>query len=490
MTKSQSQQSETELIFEISYPGRTGFKCPKLTPEVDSVQLPALPLRKTLPALPEVTENTAVRHYTNLSLRNHNIDRGFYPLGSCTMKYNPKINDDVAGLPEFGGVHPLQSAGTSQGVLRVMNQLSKALIEITGMDAITLQPAAGSQGELAALLMFRAYHMKREGKPRKRVVIPDSAHGTNPASIVIAGYDVTELKSGADGLMDVNALRATLDSDVAALMITNPNTVGLFESRISEIIELVHGVGALVYMDGANLNALLSISRPGDMGFDACHMNLHKTFSTPHGGGGPGSGPVAVKRHLEPFLPVPVIVEEGAGLAWNHERPDSIGRLHTFSGNFGMHVRALTYILSLGSDGLKSISENAIINANYLRAKLGAAYEVAYDAPCMHEVILSGDRQKSRGAKTLDIAKRLLDFGIHPPTVYFPLIVHEAMMIEPTESETRETLDQFIEVMLTIDREISENPEILKNAPYTTPVRRLDEAAAARNLNVRFKRSN
>lgn len=485
--KVQSQQSETKLIFELSHAGRAGYDIPETDSAVAAVALPTFRRRAEPARLPEVTENMVVRHYTNLSVRNHHIDRDFYPLGSCTMKYNPKINDELAALRGFGSIHPLQPDSTVQGALELSDILAKSLLEVTGMDAITLQPAAGAQGEMTALLMFRAYHIKNEGHPRKRVIIPDSAHGTNPASIAIAGYEVTELKSGADGLTDIDSLKAALDTDVAALMITNPNTVGMFESRIKEIIDLVHGVGGLVYMDGANLNALLGISRPGDMGFDACHMNLHKTFSTPHGGGGPGSGPVAIKKKLEPFLPKPVLTTRDGRYAWNWDRPDSIGNVHTFFGNFGMHVRALSYIYSMGGDGLRSISENAIINANYLRVKLGGAYEVAYDRFCTHEVILSGDRQKARGAKTLDIAKRLLDYGYHPPTVYFPLIVHECLMIEPTESESRETLDEFIEVMLEIDREVTADPELLRKAPYTTPVRRLDEAGAARNLNIRFR---
>jgi glycine dehydrogenase subunit 2 len=481
-----SLQSETRLIFDLSHPGRIGFDVPATPPEVLAAKVPSLPRRKSAPKLPEVSENLVVRHYTNLSTRNHHIDKDFYPLGSCTMKYNPKINDELAGIPGFGGLHPFQMTNTVQGALEVMQRLSDALLEVTGMDGITLQPAAGAQGELTALLMFRAYHLKTAGKPRRRVIIPDSAHGTNPASIVIAGYEVTELKSGADGLIDLDALRAALSDDVAALMITNPNTVGLFESRIAEVIALVHGVGGLVYMDGANLNALLGISRPGDMGFDACHINLHKTFSTPHGGGGPGSGPVAVKTHLMPFLPSPVIRLNDGVYSWDWNCPDSIGHVHTFYGNFGIQVRALAYILSMGGNGLRAISENSIINANYLRKKLSGVYEVPYDRACMHEVVLSGDWQKSRGAKTLDIAKRLLDYGYHPPTVYFPLIVHEALMIEPTESESRETLDEFVEVMLEIDREVTRDPELLKSAPHTTPVRRLDEAGAARNLDIRY----
>lgn len=481
----QSMQGETQLIFEQSRPGRSGYQVPRAPDGPTAQAIPESVRRNTPLRLPEVSENMAVRHYTNLSVRNHHIDRDFYPLGSCTMKYNPKVNEDMAALPGFAALHPFQPAVTVQGAIQVMHELSQALIEVTGMDSITLQPAAGAQGELTALLMFRAYHTKN-GNPRRRVIIPDSAHGTNPASIVIAGYEVTELASGPDGLVDINALRKALDTDVAALMITNPNTVGLFERRIAEIIDLVHSVGGLVYMDGANLNALLGITRPGDAGFDACHINLHKTFSTPHGGGGPGSGPVAVKANLEPFLPKPVLQVNHESFSWNWNRPDSIGHIHTFYGNFGMHVRALTYIMTCGRDGLTGISENAIINANYLRAKLAGTYEVPYNTACMHEVVLSGDLQKAKGVRTTDIAKRLLDYGFHPPTVYFPLIVHEALMIEPTESESRETLDEFIDVMLRIDREAGEDPNMLKSAPYTTPVRRLDEALAARNLDIRF----
>lgn len=479
-------QSETPLIFELSRPGRTGCEIPAHSSLTKPVSLPDGLARRQAPRLPEVAENQVMRHYTNLSVRNHHIDRDFYPLGSCTMKYNPRVNEDMAALPGFSALHPLQPAITCQGALQVEHELSKALAEITGLEAVTLQPAAGAQGELTALLMFRAYHIKHGGRRRRRVIIPDSAHGTNPASIVIAGYEVLELASGADGLMDVSALKNALNEDVAALMITNPNTVGLFESRISEITRMVHDVGGLVYMDGANLNALLGIARPGDMGFDACHINLHKTFSTPHGGGGPGSGPVAVTKALAPFLPSPLIREAGGVYSWDWDRPDSIGHVHAFFGNFGVHVRALTYILSMGADGLRAMSEAAIINANYLRAKLGKAYEVAYDAPCMHEVVLSGDRQKAKGVRTADIAKRLLDYGFHPPTVYFPLIVHEALMIEPTESEPKETLDEFVETMLEIDREAAAHPKLLQDAPHTTPVLRLDEATAARALNIRY----
>ncbi|MCC6475453.1 aminomethyl-transferring glycine dehydrogenase subunit GcvPB [bacterium] len=481
-----SLQSETKLIFELSRQGRIGMDLPPTPDHLPDPDLPADLIRNSPLRLPEVSENVAVRHYVNLSTRNHHIDKDFYPLGSCTMKYNPKINDELAAHVGFAALSPLQSVATTQGALQMIHDLSQALLEVTGMDDITLQPAAGAQGEFTALLMFRAYHIKKEGTPRKRIIIPDSAHGTNPASIVIAGYDVTQLPSDTSGLMDIEALRANLSNDVAGLMITNPNTLGLFESHIKEIIDLVHSVGGLVYMDGANLNALMGIARPGDMGFDACHMNLHKTFSTPHGGGGPGSGPVAVKKHLAPFLPIPVIKSENGKYDIEWDRADSIGSVHSYFGNFGMLVRALAYIRSMGGDGLKAISENAIINANYLRKKLSPTYKLHCDRPCMHEVVLSGNNQKAKGVRTTDIAKRLLDYGIHPPTVYFPLIVPECLMIEPTESESRETLDEFVEVMLKIDQEAGENPEILKTAPHNTPIRRLDEAGAARNLNIRY----
>ena len=481
-----TMQSETPLIFELSRAGRTGCEIPEFPGEMTTHVLPDALRRRSQLRLPEVTENSVMRHYTNLSVRNHHIDRDFYPLGSCTMKYNPRVNEQLAAHPGFAALHPLQPAVTIQGALQVVYDLSHALAEISGMDAVTLQPTAGAQGELTALLMFRAFHEKREGRPRKTIIIPDSAHGTNPASIVIAGYEVVQLPSGQDGLVDVERLRSALSTDVAGLMITNPNTLGLFETRVQEICKAVHDVGALVYMDGANLNALLGISRPGDMGFDACHINLHKTFSTPHGGGGPGSGPVAVKAPLIPFLPTPVIAQKDGFYQWDWERPDSIGHVHTFFGNFGMFVRALTYIFSTGRDGLREISEAAVLNANYLKAKLSTAYDLPYASPCMHEVVLSGDRQKEKGVRTADIAKRLLDYGFHPPTVYFPLIVHEALMIEPTESESKETLDDFVETMLTIDREVAENPDVLRNAPHTTPVRRLDEATAARALDIRF----
>jgi len=475
-----------ELVFEISKKGRGGFRAPPIDVPDDAASIAPNLLRKAPLRLPEVTENQVVRHYINLSTQNHHVDKDFYPLGSCTMKYNPKVNDEIVAHPGFSSLHPKQPASTVQGALQLMHDLSQALCEITGMDAVTLQPAAGAQGELTALLMFRAYHLKNEKRPRRKVIIPDSAHGTNPASITMAGYEVVQIASGRDGLIDLSEMDRALDADTAALMITNPNTLGLFESRISEITARVHQAGGLVYMDGANLNALMGITRPGEMGFDACHLNLHKTFSTPHGGGGPGSGPVVVKQHLEPFLPKPVLGRRDASYFWDWERPDSIGHVHGFYGNFAVLAKALAYILMMGRDGLRAVSENAIINANYLRVRLSEHYELPYKQPCMHEVVFSGNRQKERGVKTLDIAKRLLDFGFHPPTVYFPLIVPEALMIEPTETESKETLDRFIEAMIQIDRESHDSPERLHDAPIRTPVRRLDEVGAARHLNINF----
>ncbi|MBU1936348.1 aminomethyl-transferring glycine dehydrogenase subunit GcvPB [bacterium] len=474
------------LIFELSKKGLKGFQAPPLDVPRQKTDLPENLKRKTPLRLPEVAENQVVRHYINLSVKNHHVDKDFYPLGSCTMKYNPKINDEIAAHPGFAALHPKQPTGTVQGALQVMHELSEALCQITGMDAVTLQPSAGAQGELTALLMFRAYLIKRDGHPRRKIIIPDSAHGTNPASIATAGYDVVQVVSGSDGLVDLDSLKQVLDENTAALMITNPNTLGLFESKIAEITSRVHDAGALVYMDGANLNALMGIARPGDMGFDACHLNLHKTFSTPHGGGGPGSGPVVIRKFLEPFLPKPVLKIKDDIFFWDWERPDSIGHIHGFYGNFSIMVRALAYILAMGSDGLRAVSENAIINANYLRVRLAEYFDLPYNRLCMHEVVFSGSRQKTHGVKTLDMAKRLLDFGFHPPTVYFPLIVSEALMIEPTETESKETMDRFVNAMKRIAKEAETEPEQLKNAPTTTPVQRLDEVAAARNLDINY----
>jgi glycine dehydrogenase subunit 2 len=403
------------------------------------------------------------------------------------MKYNPKINEDMARLPGFAMLHPGQDPDTFPGALQLMWELGEMLKEIVGMDAITLQPAAGSQGELTGLLVIRAFH-EANGDGRKRVLIPDSAHGTNPATVVIGGYEVVTLPSNDRGQVDPDELGRHLDEDVAALMLTNPNTLGKFERNILRITSMCHDVGAQVYMDGANMNALLGIARPAEMGYDVCHFNLHKTFSTPHGGGGPGSGPVAVRSHLEPFLPKPLVVKraDGAiGLDW--ERPASIGKVHSFFGNFGMHVRAYTYIHMHGAQGLRKVSETAILNANYLRHRLAGAYELPYGPNCLHEVVFSGDRQKKRGVKTLDIAKRLLDFGFHAPTTYFPLIVSEALMIEPTETESKAELDAFVEAMLEIDHEAATDPAKVRGAPYTTPVKRIDEGRAGRELDVRWE---
>jgi glycine dehydrogenase subunit 2 len=450
--------------------------------EPDTI-IPKELLRKSPPELPEVSEPEIVRHFVNLSVMNHHVDRDLYPLGSCTMKYNPKVGEEVATYEGFVGLHPLLPADLVQGALQVIYDLGKALCEITGMDDVTMAPAAGAHGEFAGMLMIRAYH-EEKGDPRRKVLIPDSAHGTNPASVITAGYETVEIKSDAGGRIDIESLKSHLDNEVAAIMITNPNTLGLFETDICQIAELVHGAGGLVYMDGANMNALLGISRPGDFGVDVAHLNLHKTFSTPHGGGGPGSGPVVVKSLLAPYLPVPVVAEDGGAFRLEEDRSKSIGRVHTFYGNFGVIVKAYCYILMAGASGLREVAENAIINANYLLARLRARYTVPYDGVCKHEFVLSGKDKLTSGVRTNDIAKRLMDYGFHPPTVYFPLIVDEALMVEPTETESRETLDKFAEALERIDEEIESDPDKVKGAPYTTPVRRVDEALAARNLDV------
>jgi len=482
-----------KLIFELSSPGREGFSLPLVdVPEKESEELiPKYLLRENPPALPEVSEVDVARHFIRLSVLNHHVDKGFYPLGSCTMKYNPKINEILSRLPGFSDLHPHQSEDTLQGALKLMFELGGYLNEIAGMDQITLQPAAGAHGELTGLLMINAYHRKNK-KPRSKVIIPDSAHGTNPASVVTAGFSTIQIKSNQKGLVDVEELRRVMNEDVAALMLTNPNTLGLFESQILEISQVVHDAGALLYMDGANLNAMMGITRPGDMGFDVVHFNLHKTFSTPHGGGGPGSGPLGVKANLAPFLPVPVVAKrinkKGVEEYYlDYKRPLSIGRMHSFYGNFGVIVKAYVYIRQIGAKGLREVSEDAIINANYLKENLKDYYHLPYDDACQHEFVLSGVRQREKGVKTLDIAKRLLDFGLHAPTVYFPLIVSEALMIEPTETESKENLDEFIEAMIQIAKEVEENPEVVRSAPQNTPVTRLDEAKAARDLNVRWK---
>lgn len=475
-----------KLIFDLSKSGKRGVSLPKLDVPWRDNLIPDHLRRKEPIGLPEVSEPEVVRHFVNLSSKNHHIDRGFYPLGSCTMKYNPKINELTCRLSGFAGLHPFQDARDSQGALRLMVELGRDLMEITGMDGVTLQPAAGAHGELTGLLLMRAYH-ESNGDPRRKVIIPDSAHGTNPASIITAGYEVVQLPSGSDGLIDLNALKAALDDQVAAMMITNPNTLGLFESRILEVAEAVHGVGAQLYMDGANLNALLGIARPGDMNFDVVHLNLHKTFSTPHGGGGPGSGPVVVKKHLIPFLPGPLPVEDDGRFCWADPSPQSIGRIGSFYGNFAVLVRAYTYIRMMGAGGLRRVGERAVINANYLRHLLEPHYELPYKRTPMHEVVFSGDRLKEHGVKTADVAKRLLDYGFHAPTVYFPLIVHEALMIEPTETESKDVLDAFADALIKIVEEARDNPDLVRGAPHHTPVGRLNEAAAARTLDVAYR---
>jgi glycine dehydrogenase subunit 2 len=478
------------LIFERSREGRRGTAVP--APDVPARPLeeliPRSMLRGEAPKLPEVPEHEVVRHFTEISLKNHHVDKGFYPLGSCTMKYNPKVNEQTARLPGLVDLHPFQPTSDVQGALRLMWELGEMLKEIVGMDAITLQPAAGAQGEFVGALLFRAYHAAK-GDPRKKIIIPDSAHGTNPATVRMAGYDVVTLKSSEAGRMDPAALEAVLGDDVAGVMLTNPNTLGKFESDVDTIAKLVHEAGGLMYMDGANLNALMGITRPGDIGYDIVHINLHKTFSTPHGGGGPGSGPVAVKEHLAPYLPLPILMQtEGGGYALDWDRPTSIGKVHGFWGNFGVLVRAYTYIRMLGREGIKATSLTAILNNAYMSARLAGTYELPYGRG-MHESVFSGSFLKPHGIKTLDVAKRLLDFGMHAPTVYFPLIVPEAIMAEPTETETKGELDRFCDAMLQIAGEAAEDPEFVKNAPYTTPVRRLDEARASRQPDVRYRLS-
>ena len=491
-------ESDTLTIFERSQEGRRAFSPPPTdVPETPIEELlPAAAVRRRPPELPEVAEPEIVRHYNNLSKKNFDLDTGFYPLGSCTMKYNPKLNERVAALPGHARLHPLQDDEYAQGALELMWRLERALAEIAGLPHVSLQPSAGSHGELAGLLLTRAYHEDR-GESRTKVLTPDTAHGTNPATVTMAGYEVVKVGTAADGGVDLDDLRARAGEDTACLMLTNPNTLGLFDRNIEEIARIVHEAGATLYYDGANLNAVVGISRPGDMGFDIVHFNLHKTFTQPHGGGGPGAGPIAVSDRIEPYLPVPRVVESasrnGAEPAYelDHDHPKSIGRLRGFQGNFGVFVRSYAYIRSVGGDGLRDVAETAVLNANYLRARLaepgiGELLPVAFDRTCMHEFVLSGAPAKRElGIKTLDIAKRLLDHRVHPPTVYFPLLVHEALMVEPTETETRETLDRFADSIRAILEEGRRDPELVKGAPYETPVRRLDEGRAARRPIVR-----
>jgi glycine dehydrogenase subunit 2 len=483
-------KQDQPLIFEISKPGRIGYSLPEMdVPEIDiNDLLPDEYLRKEEPDLPEVSELDIMRHYTALSKRNHGVDSGFYPLGSCTMKYNPKINENVARFHGFAHIHPLQDESSVQGALELMYDLQQHLKEITGMDEVTLQPAAGAHGEWTGLMMIRAYHEANGDTKRTKVIVPDSAHGTNPASATVAGFETITVKSNENGLVDLEDLRRVVGEDTAALMLTNPNTLGLFEENILEMAEIVHNAGGKLYYDGANLNAVLSKARPGDMGFDVVHLNLHKTFTGPHGGGGPGSGPVGVKADLIPFLPKPVVTKRGEEYILDYDRPQSIGRVKPFYGNFGINVRAYTYIRSMGPDGLKAVSEYAVLNANYMMRRLAEYYDLPFDRHCKHEFVLSGKRQKKLGVRTLDIAKRLLDFGYHPPTIYFPLNVEECIMIEPTETESKETLDAFIDAMIQIAKEAEENPEIVQEAPHTTVVGRLDETLAARKPILRYEK--
>src|SRR4051812_11627068 len=490
--------SEVRTIFEQSREGRRAFVAPKLdVPEVPvSELLPADAIRSSPPELPEIAEPEIVRHYNNLSKKNFDLDTGFYPLGSCTMKHNPKVNERVAALPGFSRLHPLQDPEYAQGALELMWRLQQQLSEVAGLPHVSLQPSAGSHGELAGLLLTRAYHEDR-GESRHKVLTPDTAHGTNPATVTMSGYEVVKVGTAPDGGVDLDDLREKAGDDTACLMLTNPNTLGLFDRNIEEIARIVHDAGATLYYDGANLNAVMGVSRPGDMGFDIVHFNLHKTFTQPHGGGGPGAGPIAVSDRIEPFLPRPQVVEStsrnGAEPTYDldFDQPKSIGRLRGFQGNFGVFVRSYAYICSVGGDGLRDVAENAVLNANYLRALLaeegiGEYLPIAFDRVCMHEFVLSGRGAKSElGIKTLDIAKRMLDYRMHPPTVYFPLLVDEALMIEPTETETKETLDRFAAVVQGILAEAASDPEIARNAPYSTPVRRLDEGGAARRPIVR-----
>ena len=476
------------LIFELTKEGRIGYSLPTLdVPDIDLNELlPADLIRTEAAELPEVSELDIMRHYTALSNRNHGVDSGFYPLGSCTMKYNPKINETVARFPGFANIHPLQDEKTVQGALALMFDLQEHLKEITGMDEVTLQPAAGAHGEWTGLMMIRAYHEARGDFKRTKVIVPDSAHGTNPASATVAGFETVTVKSSDQGLVDLEDLKRVVGEDTAALMLTNPNTLGLFEEQILEMAAIIHEVGGKLYYDGANLNAVMSKARPGDMGFDVVHLNLHKTFTGPHGGGGPGSGPVGVKNDLLPYLPKPVLVKKDDAYTFDYDRPESIGRVKPFYGNFGINVRAYTYIRSMGPDGLKAVTEYAVLNANYMMRRLQPHFDLPYDRHCKHEFVLSGRRQKKMGVRTLDMAKRLLDFGYHPPTIYFPLNVEEGMMIEPTETESKETLDAFIDAMIQIAKEVEDNPEIVQNAPHTTVISRLDETKAARQPVLRY----
>ena len=477
-----------KLIFEISRPGRVGYSLPKsefITPN-SGFNLPEALLRETPAELPEVSELDVVRHYTNVSNKNFGVETGFYPLGSCTMKYNPKINEEIAHHPAFTGLHPLQSEETIQGALAIYYHTARALSELTGLADFTLKPYAGAHGELTGLMVMRQYHLMRGDTQRTRVIVPDSAHGTNPASAAVCGLEIVEVKSTADGTVDTNDLKGLLDDTIAGIMMTNPNTLGIYETQVVEIAKLVHEAGGLLYYDGANLNPMLGASRPGDMGFDIMHINLHKTFSTPHGGGGPGSGPVGVAAHLVDCLPNPRVVKDENGTFKIQDSKTGCGRVATFMGNFGVVMKAYTYILSLGKD-IKHVGPIATLNANYVKESLRDAYYLPIDTVCKHEFVFDGLADKSTGVTTLDIAKRLLDYGYHAPTIYFPLLFHQSIMIEPTETESKETLDDFIDIMHRVAEEAIADPDMVKSAPHTTPVRRLDETTAAKNPLLKYR---
>lgn len=477
-----------KLIFELSREGHSACRLPASDiPMLNPADFLGEDMsREEAAKLPSVTEIEVVRHFTNLSHKNYGVDSGFYPLGSCTMKYNPKLNETAARTAGLADLHPHMPAKYAQGALKLMNELSGMLCEVAGLDAFTLQPAAGAHGELAGLMIIKAYHQKRGDLKRTKIIVPDSAHGTNPSSAAVAGFDIIEIKSHPDGSVNLEALKAALGEDTAGLMLTNPSTLGLFEKNIKEVADLVHEAGGLLYYDGANLNAIMGITRPGDMGFDVMHINLHKTFSTPHGGGGPGGGPVGVKAHLTSFLPVPVVEQVDGQFILNYDKPDSIGRMKGFNGNFLVLVRAYAYILTMGGNGLKEASEVAVLNANYIKERLKDHYLMLFDANCMHEMVFAGLKDKSNLVPTLDVAKRLLDFGYHPPTIYFPLIVDNAIMIEPTETESLETIDAFCDVMIQIAEEAKTDPMLLRNAPYKTIVRRVDEVLAAKTPILKF----
>lgn len=482
--------ADEKLIFELSKEGRKAYSLPELDIPEENIEdlIPEDLLRQDL-NLPELAEIDVIRHFTNLSRRNFGVDNGFYPLGSCTMKYNPKVNEEVAKLEGFNNIHPYQPEEEIQGILELLYNFEQYLCAVFGYDAFTWQPAAGAHGEQTALLMIKAYHEDKGNKQKKKIIIPDSSHGTNPASVSVVGYETIVVRSNGRGNIDVEALKKVVGDDTAGLMLTNPNTLGLFDEHILEVADIIHKAGGLLYYDGANANATLGICRPADIGFDVAHFNLHKTFSTPHGCGGPGAGPVGVNKKLEPFLPVPRVVKDSTGYRLQITDYDkSIGKVHSFHGNINVIVKAYAYLLSLGAKGLKDVSENAVLSANYVMNRLKDHYYLKYDRTCQHEFVISAKWQKEKyGVKALDIAKRLLDYGFHPPTVYFPLIVEEALMIEPTETESKETLDAFCDAMIAIAKECETNPDLVKNAPHTTPVKRLDEARAARELKLRWQ---